>query len=431
MEPEQEIRITSPKMAATPPYGLKWITSTFDLEPQWTVLPDMSILEEIVRRNPNFTEDVALFVDPYAHGAFNQLYKIATDMDTWIMRVALPVDPHRKTASEVATMQFARSKSDAPLPEIFAYDASNESPLRFEWILMEYVPGQQLRDVSRKLAISKKQVLIQRLAIYQPQLWPERFHAIGDLYENDRCVYGIADMVSMTFFWRDRGLREVSRGPFRNSHEWLSARLSLVREDQERVLRASDDEDDIEVAQRAKAIAGQLEATLAQIFPPDEDEETVLFHDDVNDQNILVDSHGEMAALPDWECVSALPLWKACTLPRLLEGRTRDEEPDRATYAKFDPNVVNGTEEEHEGVSQLYWEHLEDYERGRLRTVSLTEMERLAPDWVRQFWRDWLKQDFELAVLYCDSELAMKTIENWLAAYKRGQPHSLRDALWR
>ena len=58
-----------------------------------------------------------------------------------VMRVALPVDPHRKTASEVATLQFVREQTDIPILKVIAHDASNENALGFEWLLLHLVHG--------------------------------------------------------------------------------------------------------------------------------------------------------------------------------------------------------------------------------------------------------------------------------------------------
>jgi hypothetical protein len=39
-----------------------------------------------------------------------------------------------------------------------------------------------------------------------------------------------------------------------------------------------------------------------------------------------------LTAVLDWECASALPLWKACSYPSFLRGRTRRLEPNLGRY---------------------------------------------------------------------------------------------------
>ena len=84
----------------------------------------------------------------------------------------------------------------------------------------------------------KKVALVKHLALCQSRLYLEKFLAIGNLYPSaEVSPYEMGSMVSMTFLWGDRGTRTVPRGSFRDSHGWLSARLSLLLEDQDRILQ--------------------------------------------------------------------------------------------------------------------------------------------------------------------------------------------------
>jgi Ser/Thr protein kinase RdoA (MazF antagonist) len=138
----------------------------------------------------------------------------------------------------------------------------------------------------------------------------------------------------LIFFWGDHITQDISRGLFTKSEDWLRARLTLVLADQEKILITSYDEGDIEDAEEAKSITQRLLKLLPSIFPPSANVsgESVLFHDDLSMQNILVDDDGKITGVIDWECVSALPLWRAFELPILLTGRDRDEEPKRDQY---------------------------------------------------------------------------------------------------
>lgn len=92
-------------------------------------------------------------------------------------------------------------------------------------------------------------------------------------------------------------------------------------------MKESEDEDDIEDAEDIKSLAQRLLEVLPQVFTSSEsesEEPSILFHDDLSFQNILIDDDGKMVAVIDWECVSALPLWRACQFPAFLEGRARE-----------------------------------------------------------------------------------------------------------
>jgi aminoglycoside phosphotransferase (APT) family kinase protein len=91
-------------------------------------------------------------------------------------------------------------------------------------------------------------------------------------------------------------------------------------------LKSTDDEDDIEDAEFVKELAQDLSNELRKVFSEDTAEpdhvKTILFHDDLSMQTILVGEEGNLTAVVDWECVSTVPVWRACQLPQLLEGRT-------------------------------------------------------------------------------------------------------------
>ena len=51
------------------------------------------------------------------------------------------------TASEVATMEFARAILNIPVPKVLAWSATDQNPVEMEYIIMEEATGSQLHDV--------------------------------------------------------------------------------------------------------------------------------------------------------------------------------------------------------------------------------------------------------------------------------------------
>ncbi|RPA74568.1 hypothetical protein BJ508DRAFT_215288, partial [Ascobolus immersus RN42] len=82
-------------------------------------------------------------------GMFNKAYlvKVLGVEKEFFFRVRLPVDPHHRTASEVATLEFLRRNTSIPVPRVYAYDSSSDNSLKFKWILMDRVKGVPLREV--------------------------------------------------------------------------------------------------------------------------------------------------------------------------------------------------------------------------------------------------------------------------------------------
>ncbi|KAK4575273.1 hypothetical protein LTR86_001125 [Recurvomyces mirabilis] len=412
-------------------YGLEWEDSLGGLEPRWSAEPSLLQIEKLSRQHLQLDEAAICTVGLYAQGGFNKLFTIDSNTGRWLMRVGLPVDPYRKTASEVCTMCFVRKNTSIPVPTVLGHDASNDNDLRFEWILMEYMPGSVLERAWRTISLSQKENLVRKLAQSQSELFREanRFQTIGNVVQAGPGSYEIGSIVSMTFFWGDRGARDINRGPFINSHNWLLARLNLALEDQDEVLANTDAEDEIDDAQAAKILAERLIALLPDIFRSVEVESTMLFQDDLHEKNILVDQAGNITAVLYWECVSFFPLWMACQPPALLNGAIRLEEPQRMDYGPYDPEVDEDDAEYNEGLSSSYWTDLMAYERGQLRGLFLSDMELLEPAWLVEYRDGELKRDFELAILHCGSELTMKRVEAWLDAYEKGERYSLRNSL--
>ncbi|KAF3940756.1 hypothetical protein ABW19_dt0206687 [Dactylella cylindrospora] len=132
----------------------------------------------------------------------------------------------------------------------------------------------------------------------------------------------------------------------------------------------------------------------------------MLFHNDVNLHNVAVDEDGSLTGVLNWECVSALPLWKACYHPSFLEGKPRHKLPDRSEY---------GTNKDGE-PNNLYWEHMMEYELTQLRWFFLHEMKRREPRWIDVFEASGEKRDFNTAVQNrdgenCDSEFLARDVQ--------------------
>lgn len=60
------------------------------------------------------------------------------------------------TSSEVATMDFARSVLQLPVPKVLDWSATKENPVESEYILMEEARGYQLSSVWNDLPLPQK-----------------------------------------------------------------------------------------------------------------------------------------------------------------------------------------------------------------------------------------------------------------------------------
>ena len=407
--------------------GLRWVPNLLGIEPKWTLEPNLEAAKDIVRSRLTGS---SVTLSLLAQGAFNKLYVTGNEnTETLVLRVSLPVDPLYKTLSEVATIDWMRRYTNIPVPAVIAYEASSANPVGFEWILMTKLPGKPLADAWRRLPYPAKEGLVKQFAEYSSCLFKRQLNSIGNIYTTSPPQVG--RIVSMEFFWGDHIRQDIRRGPFPSSRDWMEARLALSEYDCRSTMAKypnrsgldSDDEDELDDAERTLRIIKRLSPLVDQIFPSgqSDQEPSMLFHDDLSMHNILVADSGALAGVVDWECVSALPLWKACYYPSFLQGPTRDEKPDPTRHQRR----ADGE------LADLYWEHLMEHEITILRRVFLEEMARLEPQWVETFNSSSLQRDLDTAVQNCDNEFIAGRINSWIdnITAKGNNVRSLRDRL--
>ncbi|KAJ5461095.1 uncharacterized protein N7458_002647 [Penicillium daleae] len=219
-------------------------------------------------------------------------------------------------------------------------------------------------------------------------------------------------MVSGMYFWGNHFDYDIARGPFRSSYDWLSSYIDIIVKDQTAAKEEAEDEEDEEDAAFALALAQRLIDLLPKIFPP-------LQHPPERSQ-------GNITAVIDWECVSAMPVWMTTRMPKFLEGSDREEEPKRQEYADESakgsdvPGDSEDDELDNEGKDGLYWIHVMEYEQTQLRRLYHASMSQLRPCWDAEVEDTALKQDFAGAVFRCGQCFSLKRIAQWVDVVERG-----------
>lgn len=420
--------------------GLAWDDSGFDLAPVWAREPRLESITKICREKLRIEDSGTCEVLFFAQGAFNKLYLVRTSSRQMLLRVSLPVYPHNKTRGEVTTLRFLRRVTDIPVPEVIAFEDSSDNEIGFEWILMELMPGVSAYKQWRTLTTFQKVAIMERVAELQAKIFRCSFSGIGtltlgehELHQKERP----GNFVSGFFFWGNHFDYDIARGPFRSSHDWLASYLEIIIKDQSAAKMAAEDEEDEEDAAFALALAKRLVDLLPKIFSPLQNppERSVILHDDLSLSNILVNKEGDITAVIDWECVSAMPLWMATKMPRFLEGSIREEEPKRQDYADESNNGSDAAgdseddELDNEGKNGLYWIHLMEYEKTQLRRVYNARMRQLREGWDAEVEDGALREDFVGAVARCSQGFYLKKIGQWISAIENGEFPRLIDVL--
>lgn len=443
---EQKNSVAAP-LRETPPKtrdGLEWEDKLFYVQPRWVREPQLDDIVQVCRTALSIAPEDVCTVAFLAQGAFNKVYIVETPQGRSVMRVSLPVDPGHKTRGEVTTLRWIRRITNVPVPKVIAFDDSQNNAIGFEWILMELMPGISAYKRWRKMSMPTKIWIVEQIADFQSQLFRRsledaKFRSVGtlasasDVLESAHANPTPGRIVSLDFFQGDRFNYDVARGPFRSSHDWLSACLDMIRQEQTEILKKEDDEDDREEAQDILELAEELTALLPKIFPSIQHpaERTVIWHQDLNLFNVLVDDDGKVTGIIDWECVSCKPLWVVTEMPEFLRtNRPREEEPQRDRYGDADKESTPHKDQlDDEGKTNLYWEHLMEYDKTQLSKVYVAKMKELWPQWEIEAEYGALKHDFLDAVLRCASGWFVGRTEDWVDAIEEGECPRLTDVL--
>ena len=151
-----------------------------------------------------------------------------------IVRVPFPNSgPQRlTTASEVATMEFVRSRFGFPVPKVYAWDASCDNAVGWEYIIMEKCSGENF--ASHVDEVAQFTHIIHRLAKLQHDMSEIRFSQFGSIYfkedvddslqsrplyapgvPDDECSkrFRIGPSVERQFYRGERAGMDLDRGP--------------------------------------------------------------------------------------------------------------------------------------------------------------------------------------------------------------------------
>ena len=352
----------------------------FGIAPEIIQEPNTQHIRETVQQYIDFIapETETISVEFLAQGAFNQAYNIIAENKAtafrkeYVFRVALPIYPHYKLESDVATTEFVRHTTRIPVPIIYAFDSSPNNKLGFEWMLMEKVTGISLYDAWDTMEYNVKQELTKTVANWVDQISRLKFDTIGSLYcrqRADQMEFYMGPCLHARLFEGDRLLYDIPRGPFESIRSFLDAvlesterhvndprhkarhKLEAVMYDEaswmsddessgcseqkdqmseEEILAQADEkdrrnerwfgvsEDDLEWMPDELRLYRVILPKLCPLLPSSESTTTMLTHPDLTASNVLVDESGAPVALIDWERARIEPIAFANPVPHFL-----------------------------------------------------------------------------------------------------------------
>ncbi|CAI7628007.1 unnamed protein product [Penicillium viridicatum] len=245
--------------------------------------------------------------EKFTSGTYNLVVALTfSDSTQWVARIMLPQDDDdeyiaKSLLSEIASMDFIRSKTTIPVPRIFGHNVSNND-FGFPYLLMEALPGTVLENRwALSIPDSHKKKFATQLAHYVYELSTLRFNKIGCLSYSHESA-------------------ELEVSPFQISGTWikpLSTSLEyfyLFRKGQTREIREEHKgEADWEAAAWFLEKSTTSMVTEEHLYGP-----FPLCHLDFHYNNMLVDEDFNITAILDWSNVQTVPMERFAVTPEFI-----------------------------------------------------------------------------------------------------------------
>ncbi|KAF9553870.1 hypothetical protein CPC08DRAFT_767206 [Agrocybe pediades] len=300
-----------------------------------------------------------------AEGTFNRVFSLTMDDGKQEILVKMPF-PHAGpqkllTNSEVATMDFVRTRFKAPVPKVLAWDSSPYNEIGNEYIIMEKLPGQHLKAM--RAFMDGTEHFVKDIAKLSTDMASIPFSQFGNIFFKDdvdpslrdRPLYApgvpedefserfrIGPSVKRQFYNDGRANLQIDRGPWKDVYPYMKAHakceiawinryagktLSVKSEQYVGPVKTTPKQHVIFIEKWLSILPAliPLPSTLSHVKHRKEPHlldlnKPTLMHTDLESSNILVtdDLKMSLCGLLDFQAVSIRPAFEArlpCMLP--------------------------------------------------------------------------------------------------------------------
>nr|POE56568.1 altered inheritance of mitochondria protein 9, mitochondrial [Quercus suber] len=321
-----------------------------------------------------------------SEGSFNKALLLT--MDNGKVIVAKLPNPnagyeHLTTASEVATMDYARNVLGIPVPQVYAWSSTVDNPVGAEYILMERCPGIELHKVWDTITDRQKAAIIHKLVGYEVAFVSAKLPMYGSLYYTadlnstriDRAsvlpwekstmfpTFAVGPTTDRKFFDHGRAGVTANQGPWSTIEEYNLA----IAEREMACLKESSQFPNpqgfyngprqYQQSFQMKMQTLQNYEKIAQYLKPKDPilSAPVLWHTDLHWDNIFVDENDptEITAIIDWQAVHIAPLFAQAQHPTFLEFDGEVPGTFDADAIKLPENFGNLSKEEQQAAKKL------------------------------------------------------------------------------
>ena len=166
--------------------------------------------------------------DKIAEGGSYRVFEVTFHDETKVI-VRLPyrstIPRNYGIASEVATMEFLRLHG-VPIPKVFDWSSSTSNEVGSEYIIMERVPGKELKDTWYTMTMEERMKVMEKIVNIEKVLFAIQFPASGSIYYKDS-LNATTETVDIP---SDSDLREMDKfciGPSTELLWWYQKRDEL------------------------------------------------------------------------------------------------------------------------------------------------------------------------------------------------------------
>ncbi|KAH8648313.1 phosphotransferase enzyme family protein [Tricladium varicosporioides] len=273
-----------------------------------------------------------------AEGGYNKVFRLVMDNSS----VAIARIPctnagpaFKTTASEVATMEFARTILNIQVPKVYAWSAVTDNPVQAEYIVMEEAPGIPLANVWGDMGLQSKDKVIEDLVDIEKKLLSVGFfpgckkaevssEVSIELKREVEERFTIGPVVDHVFWRRERVSMSIERGPWKTAYDYIKALANnqikwlshyTKRKTPTDIFQTSNAQNspDVHIALYKKYLD-----ISPYIFPKDERmTRSTLWHWDMHAPNFFV-KDDRITSLIDWQSTWTGPLFLQYRYPKLV-----------------------------------------------------------------------------------------------------------------
>ncbi|KAJ5477435.1 phosphotransferase enzyme family protein [Penicillium diatomitis] len=289
-------------------------------------------------------------IKKYPDGMFNKAFLMSMDDGREVIaKVPNPNAgvPHYTTASEVATMDFARKILDTPAPRVYAWNSQAKThPVGAEFIIMDKAEGVPLSQVWSTMKLPQKLQVLLAVTRLQKQWLSVSFSHYGSLYYTgdaqppagnhyikDGKVVSDSEFVIGPATGRDwcdagRSILDVDKGPWASLTQYLQAvgmretkAIQCLKPPKQIALFCGPKLYQPDTGKKSTALACYRQVVDALIPKDTAITRPCLWHDDLHDDNVFVDPHNpeKITGIIDWQSCHISPLFNHNIDPAFLD----------------------------------------------------------------------------------------------------------------